>query len=389
MTNDHDGVRELLAAWAVGALPPGDRRTVLPHLAGCESCAAEAERLRATVRLLDGAAGPGPAPGPEPRPGVARGGAPGAARDGADALRAGAVNGSADGVLALALRSRRPRAAEIAHHAAPYAAAVAGLQALVPELDGRWGTPVVHDWDAHATVAHLVAADEHLAVHLGIDTGLPASHIPEGMAAEDAWGRRTADVIAHEHGRTAGETVATWAAQAAALLATPEAGDPEPAARAVTVMGLRLPVADHFLVRAFEAWIHTDDIGRALGLPVPRPRRTPLVPGPPGRPHPRPGPPRRAPRPLRGHRPHRHQLDPRRRLRARTRRTHPGSRRLLPAGRRPVRPGGGTERDHGRRERGTERSGEGGVVGVAVREGAPREGGGAVPDTADSADRDA
>ncbi|MDX2856245.1 zf-HC2 domain-containing protein, partial [Streptomyces scabiei] len=52
MTNDHDGVRELLAAWAVGALPPADRWTVSLHLAGCESCAAEAERLRDTVRLL-------------------------------------------------------------------------------------------------------------------------------------------------------------------------------------------------------------------------------------------------------------------------------------------------------------------------------------------------
>ncbi|MDX3561957.1 zf-HC2 domain-containing protein, partial [Streptomyces scabiei] len=87
MTNDHDGVRELLAAWAVGALPPADRRTVPLHLAGCESCAAEAERLRDTVRLLDG----GPAP----------------ARD------AAAPAGNADGVLALALGSRRPRAAEL------------------------------------------------------------------------------------------------------------------------------------------------------------------------------------------------------------------------------------------------------------------------------------
>ncbi|MEU5195048.1 zf-HC2 domain-containing protein [Streptomyces scabiei] len=245
MTNDHDGVRELLAAWAVGALPPADRRTVPLHLAGCESCAAEAERLRDTVRLLDG----GPA----------------AARD------AAAPDGNADGVLALALGSRRPRAAELAHHAAPYAAAVAGLQALVPELDGRWGTPVVHDWDAHATVAHLLAADEHLAAPLGLDTMLPASRIPEGTPPADAWARRTADVIAHEHGRAPGETVAAWAAQAAALLATPEAGAPELAARPVTVMGLRLPVADHFLVRAFEAWIHTDDIGRALGLSVPPP----------------------------------------------------------------------------------------------------------------------
>ncbi|QYX81006.1 maleylpyruvate isomerase family mycothiol-dependent enzyme [Streptomyces akebiae] len=264
MTNDHDGVRELLAAWAVGALPPGDRLGVVQHLAACTSCAAEAERLRDTVRLLDGT--PEPSPTPWAEPGTT------APPDGAVHGRPdGAVHASADGVLSLALRSRRPRAAEIAHHAAPYAAAVAGLQALVPEVEGHWGTPVVHDWDAHATVAHLVAADEHLAVHLGVDRRLPVSPIPEGTPAQDAWARRTADVIAHEHGRTPAQTVATWAAQAAALLATPEAADPELAARPVTVMGLRLPVADHFVIRAFEAWIHTDDIGRALGLPVPPP----------------------------------------------------------------------------------------------------------------------
>uniref|UniRef100_UPI000A4F971A zf-HC2 domain-containing protein n=1 Tax=Streptomyces caniscabiei TaxID=2746961 RepID=UPI000A4F971A len=72
MTNDHDGVRELLAAWAVGALPPGERRRVAPHLAACASCAAEAERLRATVRLLDGSV---------------------------DGNPGGAVDGRADGVL--------------------------------------------------------------------------------------------------------------------------------------------------------------------------------------------------------------------------------------------------------------------------------------------------
>ncbi|MCC9706253.1 maleylpyruvate isomerase family mycothiol-dependent enzyme [Streptomyces sp. MNU76] len=269
MTNDHDGVRELLAAWAVGALPPGDLRGVTPHLAACPSCAAEAERLRDTVRLLDGSADGRPGGAVNGHPDGAAPGRPGGAVAGGPG--GGGVDAGADGVLSLALRSRRPRAAEIAHHAAPYAAAVAGLQALVPEVEGRWGVPVVHDWDAHATVAHLVAADEHLAVCLGVDTGLPVSHIPDGIPAGDAWARRTADVIAHEHRRTPAQTVATWAAQAAALLATSEAADPELAARPVTVLGLRLPVADHFVIRAFEAWIHTDDIGRALGLPVPPP----------------------------------------------------------------------------------------------------------------------
>ncbi|WP_105975023.1 maleylpyruvate isomerase family mycothiol-dependent enzyme [Streptomyces geranii] len=268
MTNDHEDVRELLAAWAFGALQPGDERTVRPHLAECADCAAEAARLRETVRVLDGPPTAAPAPA--------------------------SLNGSAParppetgGVLALALRSRRPAAAPgIAPHAAPYAAAVSGLQALLRELDGEgdgeregsgrgaWGTPVVHDWDVRDTVAHLLAADEPLALHLGLDSRLPGTAAaPAGAGPDwaDAWALRTAEVIAHEQRREPRETVAAWAAQAAALLATPEARDPELASTATTLMGARLPVADHFTVRAFEAWIHTDDIGRALGIPVPPP----------------------------------------------------------------------------------------------------------------------
>ncbi|MPY62898.1 maleylpyruvate isomerase family mycothiol-dependent enzyme [Streptomyces spongiae] len=243
MATDHDGVRELLAAWAVGALLPGDEKAVPLHLAECESCAAEAERLRETVRLLGG-----PASGP----------------------RLNGAGGAAGGVLAAALRAR-PRVARVAPHAAPYAAAVAGLQALVREMEGRWATPVVHDWNAHATVAHLLAADEPLALRLGLDARVPASPVPGDTPWEDAWNARTADVIAHELTRAPEDTVAAWAAQAAELLATPEALDSVRAAHATTLMGLRLPVADHFLVRAFETWIHTDDLGRALGLPVPPP----------------------------------------------------------------------------------------------------------------------
>ena len=237
---DHDAVRDLLAAWAFGALPPAEERLVPPHLAECETCAAEAARLRETVGLLDGPATNG-TPSPDGRDGLS------------GALRA------------------RPAAPRVAAHAAPYAAAVAGVKALLPEAEGRWGTPVVHDWDVHATVAHLLAADEPLAGRLGIAARVPASAVPEGAGWEDVWNRRSADVIAREHGRTPAETVADWAAQAAALLAAPEARVPELAARATMLMGVRLPVADHYVVRAFETWIHTDDIGRALGLAVPPP----------------------------------------------------------------------------------------------------------------------
>ncbi|MGW7075475.1 maleylpyruvate isomerase family mycothiol-dependent enzyme [Streptomyces sp. NPDC054866] len=242
MTTDHEAVRELLGAWAFGALMPGDERTVAPHLADCEPCAAEATRLRATVRDLDGPplADSGPAP--------------------------------ADRGLALALRTR-PAAPRTAPHAAPYAAAVAGLQALLGELEesGAWGTPVVHDWNVHDTMAHLLAADEPLAVRLGLRGPGPCDGV-DGTPWRVAWAARTEAVLARERVRTPSQTVASWESQAAALLSSPEAYDPELAGRATMLMGARLPVADHFLVRAFEAWVHSDDIGRALDIPVPAPR---------------------------------------------------------------------------------------------------------------------
>ncbi|MEV0223503.1 maleylpyruvate isomerase family mycothiol-dependent enzyme [Streptomyces sp. NPDC050704] len=251
-------MRELLAAWAFGALQPADEKAVPLHLAECESCAAEAERLRETVRLLGGP------------PGAAGG-------NGATGSSTGTGAAGADGVLAVALRAR-PAVPRVAEHAAPYAAAVAGLRALLREVDGsgRWNTPVVHDWDVRDTVGHLIAADEQLARRLGLEAHAAPSRITEGAVWEAAWEARTADVIAYERTRTPEETVAAWSAQATALLATAEARDPERAALATTLMGVRLPVADHFVVRGFEAWIHTDDIGRALGFAVPPPPDTHL-----------------------------------------------------------------------------------------------------------------
>nr|WP_203615273.1 maleylpyruvate isomerase family mycothiol-dependent enzyme [Streptomyces sp. SID13726] len=243
----------MLAAWAFGALEPAEERRVPPHLAECPSCAAEAERLRETVRLLDG-------PPLEEPPRVPS----------ATALRNGAPVSPLDSLLARARRAR-PAPPRVARHAAPYAAAVAGLRALLAEAEGRWTTPVVHDWDVHATVAHLLAADEHLALRLGVAARVPGARIDEETGWAAAWERRTAEVIAHEYGRTPRETVADWSAQAAALLATPHARDPELAAGTTLSMGIRLPVAEHFLARAFEAWIHADDLGRALGLAVPPP----------------------------------------------------------------------------------------------------------------------
>ncbi|WP_372346967.1 maleylpyruvate isomerase family mycothiol-dependent enzyme [Streptomyces sp. KL116D] len=255
--HDHASVRELLGAWAVHALPPAEQRLVPAHLADCEECAAEAERLRTTVRHLDGPAPTAPASA-EP----------------AESAAPSSGSHPMNQILARAL-ARRPPVPRTGPHAEPYAAAVAALQALLVELTEsglRWGTPVIHDWSVQDTVAHLVAADEHLAVHLGLPANEPPAPAPAaGDRWRTAWATRTQRVIAHERARPPHATVATWREQAAALLATPAAHDGEQAARAATLLGVRLPVADHFLVRAFETWIHADDIGRALDRPVPPP----------------------------------------------------------------------------------------------------------------------
>ncbi|MGW7267679.1 maleylpyruvate isomerase family mycothiol-dependent enzyme [Streptomyces sp. NPDC054842] len=252
MSTEHERVRELLADWATGALPPSDDRTVPPHLAGCESCAAEAERLRRR----------------RPRP-------PGGPIDAGDGPRGpGGGPHTADGHRAGDSRPR-PAAAPVAAHAAPYSAAVAALRRPLDEADtaASWRTPVVHGWDVHDTVAHLIAADEPLALRLGLAARVPPSPAgtAEGAGWRQEWAARTAGVIAHERARTPRQTVAAWTAQAADLLATREAREFEPAAQCTTLMGVRLPVADHFLVRAFETWIHGADIGRALGRVVPPP----------------------------------------------------------------------------------------------------------------------
>lgn len=247
---EHEAVRELLGAWAVGALEPGEEAAVAPHLADCPHCAAEARQLRSVVRELEGPL------------------------EGGREDRVNQVDRAR--TLAPALEAR-PAAARTAAHAAPYAAAVAGLHALLAELGGNgareWGFPVVHDWDVHDTLAHLVAADEPLSLSLGLPARVPApgGPPPVGTPWRDVWAARTAEVIGRERCRPPCETVALWREQSAALLAAPAARDPERAACEAELMGSRMSVADHYRVRAFETWVHADDIGRALDRPVPPP----------------------------------------------------------------------------------------------------------------------
>lgn len=48
----HDDMRDAVASYALGALPPNEARETREHLRGCSECAAEYERLRPAVTAL-------------------------------------------------------------------------------------------------------------------------------------------------------------------------------------------------------------------------------------------------------------------------------------------------------------------------------------------------
>ncbi|WHM41057.1 maleylpyruvate isomerase N-terminal domain-containing protein [Streptomyces sp. BPTC-684] len=108
---------------------------------------------------------------------------------------------------------------------------------------------------------------------------MPGQWLPASAGWRTAWQARTAEVIARTRAHAPERTLELWRTQSSALLASPAARD-QAAARPMTLMGLSLPLSDHFLIRGFETWIHTVDIASALDMRVPPPverHLTPLV----------------------------------------------------------------------------------------------------------------
>ncbi|GIH80655.1 hypothetical protein Plo01_70840 [Planobispora longispora] len=167
-----------------------------------------------------------------------------------------------DDVLRAALARRRP-AHPVPAYAAPYAARVAALEALLPELtDEAWSAPVIHGWMAHEVIAHLMASDRLLAAALGasLPGGPPSSDDPEAY---------TDEVLAAGLGRD--EVLARWRAQAAALCELLSAAEPGLADEKIVASGLRLRARDHLTNRAFETWVHCTDICNVTGILLPEP----------------------------------------------------------------------------------------------------------------------
>ncbi|MEW2360299.1 maleylpyruvate isomerase family mycothiol-dependent enzyme, partial [Spirillospora sp. NPDC029432] len=168
-----------------------------------------------------------------------------------------------EAVLAAA-RSRRAPAPDVPPYAAPYAAQVATLDALLAELaPGDWSTIVIYDWTVQDVVAHLAAVDRLL--HEQLRNEHPGPGPTGGEADVDA---RTASTIAFERTRTPEQTRTAWRAEAHALCAgLPTAGEERREVR----LRFPAPLDGAFVARAFETWVHSADIAAAVGRSVPDP----------------------------------------------------------------------------------------------------------------------
>ena len=281
MSPVHEHVASLLGAWALGACSDEETRLIMDHVFRCPGCREEALLFGGVTELLGGMT---------PRP----------------SLR--------ERTLASA-RARRPAAPSVPTYAAPYAAQMSVLDALLAELPpGVWSTTVIDDWNVQDVVAHLSATDGLLAEQLEAGVGsaenasaeILAEILQAAMARADGahsandgadkghgatadenvdapssaaetvanvpgtdrdLADRTALAIAQERAREPSGTRATWRAQAEVLCAHLN----EELSTGLVRLRFPMKVANALVQRAFETWIHARDIAMATGHSLPSP----------------------------------------------------------------------------------------------------------------------
>ncbi|MGW5196585.1 zf-HC2 domain-containing protein [Streptomyces spiralis] len=274
---EHHVLKSLLGAWALAACSAEETTAVEEHLGGCGDCAEEALRLRDAVGLLH-------------RP---------ESLDLDPGLRAR--------VLASCLQRRPPRF-PVPDWAAPYDAETARLDSLLQDIgDSEWDVPVRLRWfDGEDTasrrttvagvIAHLTSVDGLVAVALGLDDPLGDAADGPGGGARPTPEARTEAYWRSAHLPRAGSVRVPWRDQAHALVRTvsvaggaggtdgaaggvggTDTGGSEAspdAAPAVSYGDFELPLRDALLDRAFECWVHAEDIAEAVDYPYepPAPR---------------------------------------------------------------------------------------------------------------------
>lgn len=253
----HDVLKSLLGAWALAACSAAETEAVEEHLGACGSCADEALRLREAVGLLH-----------QPE-----------SLDLDPALRTRVLE---------SCLNRRPPRIPVPEWAAPYDAETARLDALLQDFgDAEWHAPVRLRWfeaDAATSrrttvagvIAHLLSVDGLVAVALGLED--PLAEIVERSEAgeQDVTGPagRTEAFWRTSHFPPTRSVRAPWRHQSHNLLRTVSFTGGGADGLTVPYGDFELPLRDAMLDRAFECWVHAEDIAEAVDYPYapPAPR---------------------------------------------------------------------------------------------------------------------
>ncbi|MFI7410615.1 zf-HC2 domain-containing protein [Streptomyces sp. NPDC049627] len=240
---EHRVLKSLLGAWALAACSPEETAAVEEHLGTCGLCADEARRLREAVGLLH----------------------PSETLDLDPSLRTRVLEGCLE---------RRPPRIPVPEWATPYDAETARLDALLQDFgDAEWHAPVRLRWfekdeptsrrtTVAGVIAHLMTVDGLVAVALGLDDPMGdvtadrptpsarteaywrASHYPPTRAVRTPWREQTHDLV---------RTVSFTGGGTGGL--------------SVPYGDFELPLHDAMLDRAFECWVHAEDIAEAVDYP--------------------------------------------------------------------------------------------------------------------------
>jgi uncharacterized protein (TIGR03083 family) len=117
--------------------------------------------------------------------------------------------------------------------------------------DEGWTSPVIFDWDVRGVVAHLAAVNEVLVARLVGGEQAPVD--PADLVDATAEVQRALHDAPHE------QVLARWR-QSVCALQQHAVSDEQ-----VGWVGLTVPIATAIVDRAFEAWIHANDIRNAIG----------------------------------------------------------------------------------------------------------------------------
>ncbi|MFF7181993.1 zf-HC2 domain-containing protein [Streptomyces sp. NPDC008121] len=238
----HAVLKSLLGAWALSACSPEETQAVEDHLTECAPCADEALRLRDAVGLLH------------------------AERDlDLDPLLRSRVLENCLG--------RRPARIPVPAWATPYDAETARLDALLRDIgESEWHAPVRLKWfdgerparrktTVAGVIGHLLTVDGLVSTALGLDDPLGAD------APEQAPTARTEAYWQGSYHPPTRKVREPWREQSHTLIRTVSFAGRGVADMTVTYGDFALPLRDSLLERAFECWVHADDIANAVAYP--------------------------------------------------------------------------------------------------------------------------